>query len=111
MLIKTKGYKWKNGKWKNKKLWLNAGFTSKKSQGNHLVTWWLNSCDTNPHDIHLFEVKPKCVMKYEYNGFIYGNVAIKDNTIYAYHGEGPFTFTVDFYGTKNSGHEAYTITY
>lgn len=110
LLIKTKGYLWKRGEWRNRKVWLVSGFTSKRNQADQDITWWLNFCDGAPHNTKLFQAKSKCVKKYEYEYYIPGNVAIKDNTIYAYHGQGTFSFTVDFYGTKNSGHEVYRIT-
>ena len=108
LIIKTKGYLWKNGGWKNKPVWLVSGFTSKKFQGNHSITWWNSGC-AGTGQTQLFPAKTKCVMKYEYDGGNPkgSNIVYLDNTLYAYHGQGTFTFTVDFY----AGHESYTITY
>lgn len=111
LIIKTKGYKWKRGKWRNRAVWLVNGFTSKRNQHNLPITWWMNFCDSGSSNTKKYELKPKCVRKFEYNGGgPMGNIAYKDNSIYAFHGEGTFTFTVDFYGTKNSGHEVHRIT-
>lgn len=112
LIIKTLGYKWKNGKWRNRELWLVNGFTSKRNQANQTLTWWRYFCDNASHvNTHQYIARSKCVRKFEYDGGSPGNnVAWKNNSIYAYHGEGTFTFTVDFYGSKNSGHEVYRIT-
>lgn len=109
LLIKTKGYLWKRGKWRHRSVWLVSGFTSKKDQPNLPITWYEYACDGAKHS-KTFKAKTKCALKYEYESGPYGQVAIKDNTVYAYHGQGTFTFTVDFFGTKNTGHEVYTIT-
>lgn len=108
LIIKTKGYLWKRGKWRNRAVWLVSGFTSKKNQGNHSITWWNTGC-TGTGQTQLFPARTKCVAKYEYDGGNPkgSNIVYIDNTLYAYHGQGTFTFTVDFY----PGHEAYTITY
>lgn len=112
-LIKTKGYRWKRGKWRNRKVWLVNGYTSKRNQANLPITWWKYSCgDASNGSTKKYEAKTLCVKKFEYSGGgPYGNTAFKDNSIYAYHGEGAFTFTVDFFGTNNSGHEVHIITY
>src|SRR5690554_3657780 len=108
LIIKTKGYLWKRGKWRNRAVWLVSGFTSKKNQGNHSITWWNTGC-TGTGQTQLFPARTKCVAKYEYDGGNPkgSNIVYIDNTLYAYHGQGTFTFTVDFY----PDHEAYTITY
>lgn len=110
LLIKTKGYLWKKGKWKHKSVWLVSGFTSKRNIPNLPISWWKYICDSGDKYTRDYPAKTKCALKFEYNGGPIDNVAWKDNTIYAYHGQGTFTFTVDFYGTQNSGHETYQIT-
>lgn len=111
LIIKTKGYLWKNGQWRNRAVWLVNGFTSKRNQANQPITWMMNYCESSNVNTYTYLTKTKCVRKFEYPaGGPYGNIAYTDNSIYAYQSQGTFSFTVDFFGSENSGHEVYRIT-
>lgn len=105
LVIKSKAYQWKKNKWKHTPLWMDIGFTSSNSQANLPVSFFHYNCSGTPFTM-TYLVNSFCGYKFTYNGGPYGPIAITDNSVYAYHGEGQFRFTVDFYG-----YETNTISY
>src|SRR5690554_1131221 len=59
LLIKTKGYLWKRGKWRNRAVWLVAGFTSKRNQHDLPISWWIDQCSSDAKT-QLYKARTKC---------------------------------------------------
>lgn len=93
LVAKTKGYQWKKGKWKNRKLWLHAG-VSGLNRGdwkvNHNCVDVINGAafwkDLKRYKLEYREPNPNPISMY-----------VTNNSVYSYHSEGGVSFFVDFY--------------
>ncbi len=93
LVAKTKGYQWKKGKWKNRKLWVHAGVS-----GLNRGDWKVNhNCvdvidgaarwkDLKRYKLEYREPNPNPISMY-----------VTNNSVYSYHSEGGVSFFVDFY--------------
>jgi len=93
LVSKTKGYQWKRGKWRNRKLWVHAGVS-----GLNRGDWKVNhNCvdvidgsadwkDLKRYKVEYRQPNPNSTSMY-----------VTNNSAYSYHSEGGVSFFVDFY--------------
>lgn len=105
----TIGYLYKNGKWRRKDVWLQVGICGIKNQPmtngrvalGECSQYILVSCVSHPPS--------KCKRSYETIAKSDDTAFHYDNSVYSFHGQGTYSYTIDFYGDDTWGHEKYEI--
>jgi|SRR5690554_340374 len=95
LVAKTKGYQWKSGKWRNKKIWIHAGISG-LNRGDWIIH---NSCAVEMPGTAVWKDKKRNKLEYRLhpNNPNLVNITVKNNKVYSYHSEGGTSFFVDFY--------------
>lgn len=100
--VKTKGYKWKNGKWRNRRTWVAAGINAEISS-NHGLRYI--DC-IHESEIYKFKEKRRRKAKVKSTTTTYiavigvpqrNNNELQDNKLYSYHKQGVIIVNKDFY--------------
>lgn len=111
LVAKTKGYVKKKGKWKNRRTNITIGITGKASQKNIDGKVYIGGCEVSPFVIKK-NARTKKKKKIDTQTGTFGSyLYVKKGKIYAYHEQGNFKFTVDFYGTSAQDNSFYEISY
>jgi|SRR5690606_6542953 len=105
LVAKTKGYQYKRGKWRNRKVWLQVGITGSKSAPNVPAELYVNGCH-NPFILNYVKATTEKRYKHEARYKNYDYIYLKNNKVYSYHGQNSFVFTKDFFPPS---HEIYVI--
>lgn len=94
LVAKTKGYQWKKGKWKNKKIWIHAGISG-LNRGDWKIS---NNCGADFPGSAVWKDKKRYKLEYRLpNNPYLTDITVKNNGVYSYHSEGGTSFFVDFY--------------
>src|SRR5690606_1506949 len=105
----TMGYQYKRGKWRRRSVWLNVGICGKKDTPNTNGRVALGECSQYVLVSVVSHPASKCKRSYE-TTFKSADTAFHyDNSVYSYHGQSTYTYTIDFYGDDTWGHEKYEI--
>lgn len=93
LVAKTKGYQWKRGQWRNRKLWVHAGVS-----GLNRGDWKVNH---NCVDVIDGSADWKDLKRYKIEYRLPNpnpiSMYVTNNSVYSYHSEGGVSFFVDFY--------------
>jgi len=93
LVSKTKGYQWKRGKWRNKKVWIHAGITG-LNRGDWKVHH--NCVDVIDGSGH-WKDKKRYKLEYRLHNPNPISMYVKNNSVYSYHSQGGKSIVVDFY--------------
>ncbi len=93
LVAKTKGYRWKKGKWKNAKLWIHAGVTG-LNRGNWKVH---HQCADEIVGAPHWKDEKRYKLEYRLKNPNPISMYARNNNVYSYHSEGGTSFFVDYY--------------
>lgn len=105
----TIGYKYIRGEWRRRALWLNVGICGKKDNPNTNGRIALSECSQYILVSMVSHPASKCKKSHETTVKADDTAFHFDNSVYSYHAEGTYAYTIDFYGDNTWGHEKYEI--
>lgn len=105
----TMGYKYIRGKWRRRDLWLQVGICGKKDRPRTNGAVALGECSQYVIVSVVSHPPSKCKRSYETTVKSEDTAFHYDNSVYSFHGEGFYTYTIDFYGDDTWGHEKFEI--
>lgn len=103
------GYLYKNGKWRRRSVWLQVGICGRKNNSQYAGAVALGECSQYMIVACVSRVPSKCKRSYETTVKSADTAHFYNDGVFSFHGQGTFTYTIDFYGTNSWGHEMYEI--
>lgn len=97
VVAKTKGYKYKRGKWRNRRVYIRAGLS-----GHGLGQFYLCNDTEGANSTSKERKRRKVEYRLGRNWNIQNLYEVHDNGVYSYHKQGHFGLIVDFYNHNKS---------